>query len=148
MYRAGVVCDPLPYCGLNLSEVIWLLILAGLAASEIEARNDQHGESKKDKIRDGVYLTIFASLLSYLSWRLADVHPLKTIAVLLAVRVLYFDYRVSYLLIKNGVISGHWFDYVGKTSWFDVNVTSKVNPWLRLVLRVAILSGSIALLLI
>lgn len=127
--------------------MIWLLILLGLAASEIEARNDQHGESKKDKIRDGVYLTIFASLVCYLSWRLADVHPLKTIAVLLALRVLYFDYRVSYLLIKNGVIAGKWWSYTGKTAKWD-RLIAKVNWRVRLVLRVVILAGSIALFLI
>jgi len=113
----------------------FMIILLGLIASEVEARNDQWGESKKDKIRDGVFLTIFASAVSYLAWRFVEINPLKTVAVLLAVRIAYFDYRVSYLLIKNKVIVGHWFTYSGKTAKWD-KVISKVNPWVRLAVRI------------
>jgi len=115
----------------------FMIILLGLIASEVEARNDQWGESKKDKLRDAIFLTIFASAVSYLAWRFVDVNPLKTIAVLLAVRIAYFDYRVSYLLIKNKVIVGHWWSYSGKTAFTD-RLTGRVHWGIRLGLRVLI----------
>ena len=125
--------------------MIYIIILLGLIASEVEARNDQWGESKKDKIRDAILLTIFASIVSYLAWQFVDVNPLKTVAVLLAVRIAYFDYRVSYLLIKNKIIVGKWFLYSGKTAKWD-KLISKVNPWLRLVVRVIIFALALLLL--
>lgn len=117
--------------------MIWLVILLGLVAVEVEARNDQHGESKSDKVRDAFVLTIAASCLCLLLWWLADVNPLKTIALLLGVRVLVFDYLITYLLIKNGVVVGHWFSYMGKTAFTD-RIISKVNPWLRFALRLCL----------
>ena len=126
--------------------MIWLILLAGLIASEVETRNDQWGESKKDKLRDAIFLTIFASAVSYLAWRFVHVNPLKTIAVLLAVRIAYFDYRVSYLLIRNKIIVGKWFSYSGKTAKWD-RLISKVNPWVRFAVRVALFAGSLILFL-
>jgi hypothetical protein len=122
--------------------LIWLLILLGLIASEVEARNDQWGESKKEKIRDAIFLIIFASVVSYLAWQFAAVNPLKTVVVLLAVRIAYFDYRVSYLLIRNKVIVGKWWSYSGKTAFTD-RLTGRVHWGIRLGLRVVIFAGAV-----
>lgn len=122
--------------------MIWLVILLGLVAVEVEARNDQHGESKKDKVRDAFALAIAASCLCLLLYWLGDVHPLKTIALLLGVRVLVFDYRVQALLIKNGVIVGHWWSYLGKTAFTD-RLVAKVPPWLRLLVRLCLFGLSV-----
>ena len=126
--------------------MIWVIVFLGLIASEVEARNDQWGESKKDKIRDAIFLTIFASIVSYLAWSFADVNPLKMVAVLLAVRIAYFDYRVSYLLIKNKVIVGKWWSYSGQTAKWD-RLVAKIHPWLRFVARLVLFAGSLTLFL-
>lgn len=122
--------------------MIWLVILLGLVAVEVEARNDQHGESKKDKVRDAFVLAIAASCLCLLLYWLGNVHPLKTIALLLGVRVLVFDYRATYLLIKNKVIVGNWWSYTGKTARWD-KLISRIPPWLRLLARVILFAASL-----
>lgn len=122
--------------------MICIILISGLVAVVVEAWNDQHGESKKDKVRDAFVLAIAASCLSLLSYWIADVHPLKTIALLLGVRVLVFDYLVTYLLIKNKVIAGNWFDYMGKTAFTD-RLVAKVPAWLRLLVRVCLFAASL-----
>lgn len=106
----------------------------GLAAVIVEAICDRKGEYKRGKIRDAIGLTIAASLICLIAYWLGDVPPLNTLVLLLGIRLLVFDYLVSYLLIKNKVIVGHWFTYSGKTAKWD-GLISKINPWVRLALR-------------
>jgi len=122
--------------------MIWLVILWGLLAAILESYNDRLGETKKDKIADGVYLAIATSCLCLLVWILDRTNPLKVIPLVLAVRVLVFDYLVTYLLIRNGVIVGNWFSYTGKTSKWD-KLISRVNPFVRLGLGVAVFALSL-----
>ncbi len=120
------------------------LILAFVLAlpSVYEAWTDRHGEGRRQKVIDALILIACASGLTILSYWLLAVPLLKTIVLLLAWRVLIFDYTVSYLLIKNDVIVGNWFTYTGKTSKFD-KLIAGINPWLRLVVRVVLFTASI-----
>lgn len=113
--------------------LIWIILAA--VPSIVEAWLDRHGEGRSDKIRDTIALVVVALVLSILFQFLLNVLWLKSIALLLAWRILLFDYLVSYLLIRNGVIVGHWFTYNGQTSWFD-RLVSRVNPVVRLLIRV------------
>ncbi len=133
--------------GQLLAFISAVVIILGLIASEVEARNDQWGESKTGKFWDAVFLTIFLSLVGWIAYAIDSIHPLKTIVLLLSVRICYFDYRVSYLLIRNKVIVGHWFTYTGKTSRWD-KLISKLNPWAMLAIRVCLFFFSVVWFLI
>jgi hypothetical protein len=122
--------------------LIWLILIAGLAAVVVEAWNDRFGETKKGKIKDAAYLAIATSCLCLLAWLLDRTHPLKVIALVLGVRVLAFDYLVQYLLIKNKVIFGKWWSYSGKTAKWD-RLTGRVHWGIRLGLRVVIIARAV-----
>lgn len=116
--------------------MIWLIFLYAVP-SVVEAWTDRKGETSGGKRKDLIWLLIVLFLLTVFAWLLLHVQPLKSIALLLGWRVLFFDYLVAYLLIRNGVIVGHWFTYSGKTAVFD-RLTAKVHPVLRLVVRLSL----------
>jgi len=126
--------------------MIWFILIGSLLAVVIEALGDRRGEDRKGKIRDAIGLTIAASLISLIACWLGDVNPLKTLALVLGVRVLVFDYFSQWLLIKHDVIVGHWFFYDGKTAYFD-RLVSKINPWVRLALRIVLFALALLLYL-
>jgi hypothetical protein len=112
------------------------VILITFLPTLYEAFTDRLGESKKDKLWDGVILAGYSILLVGGAWWLGY-RPLSVIGLILGFRILLFDYLVQYLLIKNKVIVGHWFDYSGKTSWFDQKVAG-INPWIRFAARLVV----------
>lgn len=107
-----------------------------------EAWTDRHGETSKDKTRDLLLFGIVYLILAVANWFIFGVHPLKSILLMTGIRILVFDYLVQYLLIKNGVISGHWFFYKGKTAKWD-RAFSWLSPWIVLVLRVLFFAGTV-----
>ena len=107
-----------------------------------EIWNDRNGETAKDKIRDVLITSILYAIIMIALWWVNETHPLKSLALMLGIRVAFFDYAIQYVLIKRGVIHGHWFTYSGKTSWFDRKV-SKVNSWLRLAVRVILFAAAV-----
>ena len=121
------------------------LILAFVLAlpSVYEAWTDRHGEGRRQKVIDALILIVCASGLSILSYWLLAVPLLKTIVLLLAWRVLIFDYIVSYLLIKNDVIVGNWWSYMGKTSKRWDKYVAKVDWRLRIVVRILLFSAAL-----
>jgi hypothetical protein len=57
-----------------------------------------------------------------------------------AVFFLFFDYLVTYVLIRNKVIEvpgAHWFSYTAKRGWFDNLGWWKSNPLIRLGIKLA-----------
>lgn len=121
--------------------MIWLIFLFALP-SVYEAWTDREGETRSQKVKDALILIAVGLLMTVLAWLFLHVQILKSIALLLAWRLLIFDYLVSYLLIRNGVIVGHWFSYNGKTAWFD-RLVSRVNPVVRLAVRVIVFLAAI-----
>lgn len=116
-----------------------LAILICIIPTALEIIDDARGESKKGKIRDFILAVIFYAGMAWFNWQVFEVHPLKSIALMLGVRVMFFDYVVQYVLIRRGVIHGHWFTYTGKTARFD-RLIARVNPWVRLAVRVVLLA--------
>lgn len=120
-----------------------LIILICSLPTFWEVYNDRNGETKRDKQRDamitmGLYMAIALALIHYV-----EVH--KSLTLMLAIRLLIFDYVIHYVLIRRGVIRGHWFTYVGKTPEFD-QLVRKINPWVRLAIRVVVFVGGVLLL--
>lgn len=107
-----------------------------------EVYDDRHGENKKGKVKDLVTVAVLYVVIALAFWWLFETHPLKSLALMLGIRILIFDYLVQYVLIKNGVISGHWFFYQGKTAKWD-RVLKYLNPWIVLGLRVLFFAGTL-----
>lgn len=107
-----------------------------------EVYDDRHGENKKGKVKDLVIVAVLYVVIALAFWWLSETHPLKSLALMLGIRILIFDYLVQYVLIKNGVISGHWFFVKGKTAKWD-RVISHLNPWIVLGLRVLFFAGTL-----
>lgn len=111
--------------------------------SILEAYQDRGGENVRDKKFDSLYLLIFAVLASASLWLWLDVQPLKTLCLLLGWRLLIFDPLVNWFLKRHS--ESHkdiniW-TYVGNTSRID-RLVSKVNPWVRFSIRVALFIAS------
>lgn len=123
--------------------VTLILAFLCLVPTLMESYLDRHGETKRDKLWDGLILVGYSVLLAFGAWWLGY-RPLSVIGLILGFRVLIFDYLVQYLLIKNKVIVGHWFTYNGKTSFID-RLISGVHPVLRFAARVIVFLASIFL---
>lgn len=115
--------------------MVWLAIVYSFP-SIIEAWFDRHGQGRAGKIRDTLVLMAVALILSILGRLYLNVPVLKSIALLLAWRILLFDYFVSYLLIRNGVIVGKWWSYSGKTTFWWDGIIAHIDWRLRLLIRV------------
>lgn len=106
-----------------------------------EIWDDRKGETKKDKERDVVVAIVLYIGVMLVAWWLGT-PPVKSISMMLGARVMFFDYVIHYILIRRGVIHGHWFTYVGKTSTFDKRI-AKVNPWIKLLVRVVVFAAAL-----
>lgn len=126
------------------SIVFWafFIIAVGLTFVIVESIGDSHGETKSGKVKDAIVLIALTSLLCFSAWCVGTINPLKTAALILAVRILAFDYLVSYLLIKNDVIVGNWYSYTGKTSKFD-RLVSGIDWKLRMAIRVFLFGAAL-----
>lgn len=114
--------------------MIWLIFLFSMP-SIVEAWFDRNGEARAGKIKDSLILIGVSLLLSLAVWLLLRIPMLKSIALLVAWRLLIFDYLSAYLLIRNGVIVGKWWGYSGKTSKWD-GIIAHIDWRLRLLIRV------------
>lgn len=116
--------------------------LALILPTLYEVWQDRHGESKKDKVKDAIItVALWLSFALMFRW-LFETPVVGSLALLLGWRILVFDYLVQCVLIRNGVIIGHWFYYQGKTAKWD-RVLSHLNPWIVLVLRVLFFAGTV-----
>ncbi len=107
-----------------------------------EIWNDRNGETKKDKAQDAIVAIILYAAITLICMWMWAIPPVKSLSMMLAIRVMLFDYIIHYILIQRGVIVGNWFTYTGKTSTFD-KLIAKINPWIRLLLRVAVFAGAV-----
>lgn len=119
-----------------------ILAFVLLLPSVFESWMDRKGETSDGKRKDTLWLLFVALLLSGGLWLLLSVPPWKTLALLLGWRLLVLDYLVSYLLIKNDVIVGNWYDYTGKTSKWD-KLISRIDWRLRMGLRVVLFAAAL-----
>jgi hypothetical protein len=106
-----------------------------------EIYNDRNGENKKGKRKDLFIALALSGIICAVSWLVVDINPIRTAVMILGWRLLVFDYAIQYVLIKRGIIVGHWFTYTGKTAKWD-RMVSKAHPALRIVVRVALFGGA------
>lgn len=105
----------------------------------IESYLDRYGESKKGKIKDGVWLSLVALAVVGASWRWLGYNPLAVLLLLLAIRFSIFDYLTHFFLKRYS--PGHkniniW-KFTGTTAYFD-RLTAKVDWRLRIVIRLSV----------
>ncbi len=127
--------------------MIYFILIAGLLAVVVESYLDRHGETKSGKLKDSFWLAVTALGVSLIACAVASVNPLKTIALILGVRVLVFDTLVNWFLKRNS--ESHkdiniW-TYVGKTSFTDRNILSRIPWWIVLLARVLIFAAALVL---
>ena len=121
--------------------MIWVIFFVSFLFTPAEVFGDRKGETKKGKIKDGIWLAVGSVLLAGVSWWFGQ-NPLSVLLLILGWRILLFDYLIQYVLIKRGVIVGHWFTYNGETAKFD-KLIARIHPVVRLVIKVLIFVGSI-----
>jgi hypothetical protein len=130
-------------------ETVWkVIVFVACSYTTIwEIRNDRYGEKRKDKAKDFYIVSAMTIVLAGLVWWLLWITPDKTIAAVLGWRVLIFDYIITRVLYKRGVIEGEdaskWWKYMGEsTHWWD-QLIAKV-PWqLRIIGRLIIFSTAL-----
>lgn len=119
-----------------------IAIVLCLAPTLWEVYNDRNGEGRTDKTRDAIVAVIMYAAVALVNWWWLDVHPLRSLALTFGFRVILFDYLVQYVLIKRGVIHGHWFYYKGKTAKFD-RIIKYLNPWVVLACRLVLFAACV-----
>lgn len=106
-----------------------------------EIYNDRNGEDKKGKVRDGIILVVAGVIIAGLSYWLGE-SPVAAILLILAIRVMFFDYIITIVLYKRGVIerpeARKWWSYMGSTSKGWDKIVSKVDYRLRIAIRICV----------
>ena len=115
-----------------------------------EVWNDRHGDLNKsqDVVIRAILLIIEAATL-----RLFTHKPFFTCLLLSsAVFFMFFDYLITYALIRNKVIEPRigggysWFTVTGKKGWFDnLKPWKFASPWVRFGIKLAYLIVSLVL---
>jgi hypothetical protein len=122
--------------------VIWIVIT--FISTLVEAYLDRHGETRKGKVKDSLWLIGVAICIAFGAW-LSGYEWLPVIGFLIVWRVCVFDYLVHWFLKKYSENHGHiniW-KYSGKTSKTD-RVLSKIDWRVRLWVRAVVIVSSIA----
>lgn len=116
-----------------------------LAPTIIEVFFDRNGEGRTDKTRDAIVAVIMYAAVALVNWWWLDVHPLRSLALTFGFRVILFDYAITWVLRRNGVINNNAkiFSYLGKTSRIDTNrLWIMIGAWGRFIVRIIILCAS------
>lgn len=117
-----------------------------------EVYNDRHGDFNKgaDVVIRVIYLIIDSLIL-----RLIFQKPfLDSLLLSTAIFFFFFDYAITYVLIKNGTLEPprgvkyHWFSYMGKVGVFDNLAFWRKSPWLRFGIKLAYLIATLIIFLI
>jgi hypothetical protein len=112
-----------------------------------EIYSDRKGETSEEKMRDVLWRLLLTAVAALTNFFLIGKPILDTIFLTLAIHWMFFDYIITWWLIKKGVIETHktWFEYLGKFSVMDnlrawVTIGAKGRFWVKVgVLVVAIL---------
>lgn len=111
-----------------------------------EVWNDRHGDLNKstDVYIRIVLLWVEAFVLKFIF------HKPSWAAFILssAIFFMFFDYLVTYVLIRNKVIEvpgAHWFTYTAKGGLFDNMEWWKFSPWIRFGVKLAYFFVSLVL---
>lgn len=112
-----------------------------------EINDDKRGDLNKKE--DVAWRILGGCVVSICAWVFADKNPWLAFNMSMAIFFLFFDYLISYILIHNGTIElprgskYTWFNYTAKSGFVDrVPWWSKLNPWIKLLIRVTYFSIS------
>lgn len=124
---------------ITIEIIAWMSLIFALFWELID---DRYGDSvKKNQVFDMVMRVTFF-LVSGVLHQILYHKFFEGTVLAIAVFFLCFDYLVAYLLIRNGVVIGHWFSYLSGRKFFD-KIMVRLFPWQRLALRICVLIGSI-----
>lgn len=102
-----------------------------------EVWNDRKGDFNKGF--DVFIRMILFTLEAYILHLIFDKSVLVSLVIPFAVFFLFFDYLIAAVLIRNGVIQGHWFNYQAKSGVVDnIGFWKRMNPWLKLGVRLIV----------
>jgi hypothetical protein len=108
---------------------------------------DRNGRKKQHKIWIKLVVIAISLALAVVVKVAVDIDYLRSLALMWGIYFLAFDYVVTYVLHKRGIIEGKdsekWWKYMGKsTHWYD-QLMARI-PWgWRLVARVALFGGAV-----
>jgi hypothetical protein len=114
-----------------------------------EVWNDRHGDlNKLNDLIARVALIIIEALTISLIFHKPGI---TCLLISTAVFFMFFDYAITYVLIKNGIIEPRigggysWFTYTAKKGLFDTMEWWKFSPWIRLGIKLAYFTISLIL---
>lgn len=129
---------------LKIISVIWLVI-----PLIWEILNDKNGDDHNtrgllarfnipSKKVDVIVRILLAIILSVCNNYLVDMPIWKSIFLCGAIHFLFFDYIIAYILIKKGIIKGHWYSYMGSKGIDNVKSWKNVHPHVKLIFRLVL----------
>lgn len=129
----------------------WLILALCFAPTAWELYNDRNGEDAKDKVLDGIILVVAGILIAGLYYLLGE-SWVAAILLILSIRIMFFDYLITIILYKRGVIerpeARKWWSYLGSTSKGWDRIAAKVNWKIRLIARGIVFLASVAYFLL
>lgn len=70
---------------------------------------------------------------------LNDINIYKSVFISGAIHFFFFDYIIAYILIKKGIIIGHWFSYTGSKGMDNTKLWKDLSPTRKFILKLIIL---------
>lgn len=104
-----------------------------------EIFNDMDGETPKEKKLDVFIRVLMALIAAIVGFFIANKPIIDGFILSLAIHFFFFDYAITYVLQKRGVIESKqsWFEYLGKS--YTDDVLRQWSPLTRLILKAMVL---------
>lgn len=122
--------------------MIWIAFLICFIPLIAHLANDAHGDRKKGN--DIIVVVLLAIIIAVVNFFMTHTPFIKSLALCFGIHFALFDYFVVYLLRKNGVISPHSKILTYTGSGKIDTVVARINPFVRLAIRVIVLGAVIA----
>lgn len=110
-----------------------------------ELFDDKTGDTNKTP--DTISRLIFMSSAGAAAHYISGENWLTAFNLSFAIFFMFFDYCISYILIRNGTLEPprgvkyHWFSYSGKSGVIDnLKFWRNMNPWVKLFIRIGYLA--------
>lgn len=111
-----------------------------------EVYNDRNGDAHisrgllelPSKKVDILVRVLIATIVALINFFVFDEALFKSVFLCVAVHFLLFDYIIAFILIKKGIIKGHWFSYMGSKGIDNYKSWKNVPPIIKLVIRITI----------
>lgn len=84
-------------------------------------------------VRGGLDITI-----AFIVNKITNIPFVVCLGVTISNHIMFFDYLIAYILIKKGIIKGHWYSYMGSGEIDSNTIWKNINPHIKLVIRLII----------